>query len=35
LAKQFSEFCDILDTHGTAFRGFRVKQLSTRKVVSF
>lgn len=35
LGKHSSQFCDILDTHGTTFRGFRVKLLDTRKVVSF
>lgn len=35
LGKQFSERCDILKRHGTALRGFRVKCLSTRRVVSF
>jgi len=35
LGKHSSQFCDILDTHGTTFRGFRVKRLDTRRVVSF
>ena len=35
LGKHSSQFCDILDTHGTTFRGFRVRRLDTRKVVPF
>jgi hypothetical protein len=35
LGKHSSEICDILNIHGATFRGFRVKQIDTRKVVSF
>jgi hypothetical protein len=34
-AKQFSKRCDILELHETTFRGFCVKRLFTRRVVSF
>ncbi len=33
--KHSSEICDILNVHGTALRGFRVKQFDTRRVASF
>jgi hypothetical protein len=33
--EQFAELCDILYRHGATFRGFLVKLVSTRRVVSF
>ena len=35
LGEQPAEFCDILNGHGTTLRGFLVKQIDTRRVVSF